>query len=427
MIADSCLKFGLYAIVVVLLGMGLLGPLDSDAAESDSNASGTRFGGPDAVDNLIEEDSSDKGVAIDKRLVQGWFDWKAGIQEDHGLSLGMDYSSFFVRASETGLSSEDAASGGMFRFFGSWDLLGRGSANAGGLVWKIENRHTYTSIAPADVEFDQGGIGINEPVFSDQGGRVTNLYWRQRLKGGSITLVGGFLDATDYLDVFALASPWTGFLNFAFMTGTTTAFLPNDATLGIVASGMLGESIYAIAGVTNAYSDPKVPFRGFDLVGEGEFFKSIEIGWTPSQDRIYFDNAHVTYWHVDASSLAGTPGGWGVNLQYVRYLNQNWMPFFRAGYADEGGSLMEQSISTGFGYQGTGSASLLGVAFNWGKPNESSFGSGLNDQYTCEVFYRFQLTQQLAITPDVQMLLDPPNNADHSSIWMVGLRARLAL
>jgi porin len=31
----------------------------------------------------------------------------------------------------------------------------------------------------------------------------------------------------------------------------------------------------------------------------------------------------------------------------------------------------------------------------------------LDDQYTAELFYRLQLTQNLAITPDVQLIIDP--------------------
>jgi len=38
-----------------------------------------------------------------------------------------------------------------------------------------------------------------------------------------------------------------------------------------------------------------------------------------------------------------------------------------------------------------------------------------------------QLTQNLAITPDVQLIINPALNPDESSIWVFGLRARLAL
>jgi porin len=52
--------------------------------------------------------------------------------------------------------------------------------------------------------------------------------------------------------------------------------------------------------------------------------------------------------------------------------------------------------------------------------------SGLDDQYTAELFYRLQLTQNLAITPDVQLIIDPALNPDEDNIWVFGLRRRMA-
>jgi porin len=50
----------------------------------------------------------------------------------------------------------------------------------------------------------------------------------------------------------------------------------------------------------------------------------------------------------------------------------------------------------------------------------------LDDQYTAELFYRLPLTQNLAITPDVQLIIDPALNLDENRIWVFGLWARLA-
>ena len=70
---------------------------------------------------------------------------------------------------------------------------------------------------------------------------------------------------------------------------------------------------------------------------------------------------------------------------------------------------------------------FFGFGFNWGEPNEDTFGSGLDDQYSTELFYRFQAAERLAFTGDVQWLKDPALNPDESSIWMFNLRARLVL
>jgi hypothetical protein len=46
---------------------------------------------------------------------------------------------------------------------------------------------------------------------------------------------------------------------------------------------------------------------------------------------------------------------------------------------------------------------------------------------TAEVFYRIQLSQSLAITPDIQLIIDPALNPDDDSIFVAGLRMRMAL
>ena len=103
-----------------------------------------------------------------------------------------------------------------------------------------------------------------------------------------------------------------------------------------------------------------------------------------------------------------------------------WMPFVRAGWADEGVALMEKSASAGIGFQPKPGGNLLGVGVNWGRPSEG-FGAQLDDQYAVEAFYRLQLSDELAVTPDVQLLLDPALNPQEDRIWVLGLRARLAL
>lgn len=392
------------------------------------NDSPPRFGSPDQVDNLIEADESTISKTIEQRLFEPYFEWKKTIQENYGLAFGIDYSLAYATASDSPSGAEDSSGSGIGRFFGSWEIVGRESGNTGAFVWKMEHRHRYTDIPVSDLGFNLGYAGLIEAPFSDQGFRWTNLYWRQSLNEKRITLLGGFLDATDYVDVYALASPWTGFLNFAFSTGTLTIPIPNDATLGAAGGAMLTDSIFLIGGLVDRNADPTDPSEGFDtFFNDNEYFKSIEIGWTPSQDRIYLDNAHFTFWHADERTDAGESDGWGFNISYSRYLAEKWMPFLRAGYANDGGSLMQKSVSAGLGYQPVPRGNLLGFGLNWGEPNEDTYGPGLRDQYTAEIFYRWQLAPQFAITPDLQWLKNPALNPDEDQIWVFGLRVRIAL
>jgi porin len=130
---------------------------------------------------------------------------------------------------------------------------------------------------------------------------------------------------------------------------------------------------------------------------------------------------------VDERDEAGTSDGWGLNFSAAWWFANAWMPFLRIAHTDDGGSLLENSVSVGVGYQPLTARDVLGLAFNWGEPNSDAFGSGLDDQYAIEAFWRVQILKHLAVTPSIQWLRDPALNPDENSIWLFGLRARFEL
>lgn len=395
----------LIAISILFLGMLPLRIVAQDAEPTTTPG----FGGPNAVESQIAEDAD------------AFIDWKTRMKDEFGLSISGDYTGVLLYANET--ASDSTGSGGIARIYGTWDLLDEG---VGALVWKFEHRHAYGDTSPFDFSLGQMGyVGLQEPPFNDSDFRTQNLYWRQRFNGGRSVLIAGVLDVTDYVDAFALASPWLHFMNFAFSTGSATIGLPNDGAVGLAYGTMLNDSLYMIAGITDTNGDPGDPFEGFDnFFSDNEYFKSVEIGWTSSHERIILDNTHITFWHKDRQDAAGVPDGWGFAFSYSRYLNENLMPFVRGGYADDGGSLLQKSVSAGFGYQLQNYPGLLGVGINWGEPNETTFAPGLSDQLALEVFYRFPLQDRIAITADTQLIKDPALNPAESTIWMFNVRAR---
>ena len=138
-------------------------------------------------------------------------------------------------------------------------------------------------------------------------------------------------------------------------------------------------------------------------------------------------NIHVTFWHADERQAAGVPDGWGLNASAAIFVQDRWLPFLRGGYAKDGGSLLETSVSTGLGYLTGPGAHVLGFGLNWGKPNESTFAPNLDDQFAIEAFARIQVANQVAITPDIQFIVNPALNPDASSLWLFGVRGRLNL
>ena len=212
---------------------------------------------------LLATDEVENQIALDRKvnplyeskLLKPIQDWKVGVAERTGFNWSLDYSALFMGVS--GSPGEDSASGGMVRFFGFWDLVNRGGPNKGSLNWKIENRHRYSDIPPSALGFASGYAGIFEPPFSNEGWRLTNLYWRQGLADGRLVLVGGWVDATDYLDIYGLVSPWLHFSNFAFGTGSATIPAPNQG-LGLAAGLWASDKVYVLGGFADSLAKRRI-------------------------------------------------------------------------------------------------------------------------------------------------------------------------
>ncbi len=379
-----------------------------------------QFGGPSSVGGQLAEDAT---VVPDFRwqglqdAFEPWYAFKERLNENRGLQFNIDESMFYQTATDS-LGEQEAASG-IVRFYGQWELYGRGSENPGLLVFKGENRHRMGSnIAPFDLGFEAGSILPTGTFFSEFGFGVTNLYWKQYACEGDVVFAVGTIDVTDFIDVYAMINPLTHFINLAFSTNPTIA-VPNQG-LGAAAGAMLTEHVYAQGGFADANGQPTV--AGFDtFFDDAEYFSYAEVGLTSSQDRLFVDNIHVTLWHTDARAAAGTPEGHGVAFTAQKFVNDRWLPFFRFGYADGDAALMQTTFSTGLGLQRE-NRDVLGVGFSWGSPADGA----LRDQFTSEAFYRIQLTQFLAITPDVQLIVDPALNPSEDVLAFFGFRLRAA-
>ena len=369
-----------------------------------SAQSSVGFGSAEQVNNRINQDRRDRELPLKDRLAED------------GIDIAVDYSALALEASDVFPDTDDSASGGMLRFYGSWQATETGS-----MIWKIEHRHSYTDTEPRFLGFNAGVAGLQAPPFSDQEGRLTNFYWKQRYNEGRATVVGGFLDVTDYLDVYAVASPWTGFVNFAFSTGNSTIALPGDAALGVAGASMLSDNLFVIAGLTDMESDPTDPFEGFDtFFNDNNYFKSIEFGWTSAQENIYVDNIHVTFWDADESEFMNQAEDQGINLSATKIYGP-WLPFVRISYADEGSLLgIDESYTAGFAYYGLGGeGNTLGAAINFADAGAD------DDQVTFEVFYLIKPVKFWEITPDIQVIENPASNPDEDQIIIYGLRTRL--
>jgi porin len=420
----------LFAGTLVCFMMGNVEPaLVEEVKPNENPSSSLQLGGPNSVGAQLKQDIQKKQAIIKYdlfgRALRPYFDFKRFLKEEYGLAIGFDYNAL-VQIATTSLG-ENVAAGGVVRFYGKWDLIGRDTGNTGSFVFKVENRHRLgTDISPVELGPEIGYAGLTTTTFSDNGWELTNLYWEQRLFNERFIIGGGVVDTTDYVNTYSMNNNWTDFNNQAFLSGPT---IPSPSQgLGAAAVALLTKNIYILGGFADTNGDPTDPWESVNtFFDQAEYFSNIELGWISSFESRFKDNIHITAWHADKRKEAGVSNGWGLDFSFNRRFADNWEPFLRAGYANDGGALWDKNISIGLGYYGKQDSNLFALGLSWSEPSEENFGTDLKDQYTIELFYRIQLLQNFAITPDVQFLVNPALNPDEGVIGVFGFRARLTL
>ncbi len=423
-----------YRFCVVMGVWALTSAQTAIAQDLNSEEQPRSFGGPDAPLNRIESDRVATDTPLKLNFLKPWYEWKDKLHKEHGLSFGLEYNTTYLRTSDNQPGTDKDAAGGIFRLSGVWEVFARGSAHPGNLNFLVERTDEFTDTGPSSfLGQSLGYAGISNLPYNDEGWRLNTLYWDQKFQDGKYEVVGGWIDTSDYVDVFPLVSPWTDFFNYAFSIGVGALDLASDPALGFAGAAWLTDDVYVIAGFADQNADGTDPLEGFDtFFNDKEYFKHIEIGWTgASQEAYYLNNVHLTLWQADERDEFGVQDGWGGVLSFNHTIGDKWLAFARTGWAEDGGSLLERSVSIGGGYTPGGMATLgsgsqLGFGVNWGRPNDALLGDGLDDQYAAEAYYRWQVADEIAITPSVQLLIDPALNPDDDTSWVFGIRARVA-
>jgi porin len=376
------------------------------------------FGGPSSTPVALKRADRIKDTAIPAEtwadlLSEKWYATKQRLNDEKGLAFGLHYNA--VSQWDRGELTSDQGTGGIFELAGSWTMTGQSTPDSGSLVFLLEHQHRFNAGNPAEDFGVPSGSLLPTAQFGDYGWNLANLYWNGKRRNGKLVFAAGIVNTGDYVDYFALNDPLTAYQNAAF-SGTPSIALPDPGLGAMLRVG--ADDLYVSAG----FADANATAGSFDYSGifdEGEYFTHLEFGWTPAYARRFVNNIHVSAWHVDKRDKAQVPEDWGVAFSLSTEVGESLQPFFRAGYSQGTAATLERSISTGVGIQ-RGDFNLLGLGLNWGQPP-----GDLADQYSAEVFYRFQLFPNFTLTPDLQLVIDPALDPDQERLLVFGLRVRV--
>ena len=407
----------------------------SESSTEDGTQSGfsdiAQFGGPESVGARLKENDAirESRYRFDglQNLLGPYFDWKRRVKEERGVAFGTSLYLLYQKASDSLPGQEDDALGHIFRYQGKWIVFQRDNGNSGQLAWRLESRSQIGNFqAPGSLGGATGirtlapGFAYNEKFELD----VPVLSWIQHFANGRAGYAVGRLAFDVYLDAFPFQTLSKGSLN------RSTIYNPTLPTTGLGALGgvvkgfvtdnfWLGAQFYDANAVNGEFSP--------DTVEEGEWIKAVEIGYTPSFAQRGTNRVQFTYWEKDARRVAGTPKGKGWAMSAASKLNDYLFPFVRYGHSDGGGGVAAEDAFSAGVEVAQDKGDIWTIALGWANPSSKTFGSGLDDETLIETSYKFQLSRNLSLTPNLQLVFNPAGNPGESSIWVFGLRVILTL
>jgi len=406
---------------------------DPDEGQYPLLLDGTLGGGGD----LKEDEAPHSGLFRFPTILDPWQGFKDDIRETTGITFGGSWGVLYQSYSDVPPGAQSDAVGQKFTLNLSRDMLRRGTPEALAFDLVIEDRGPLgTDNPPLQAGIAAGSIVPTAATWGDFDLGVTQAYIRQNLWGNKLQYTVGKIFAPNFIDAYPFFDDNRQFLNQSFSTSPTIASPLRGA--GAVATVYPTDGgLYVLGGVYSANSSD-TGWTVDEVFDTGELFYQLEVGWSalarsgvPIQARGPMDsnNIHLTGWYKDAQPDASNatlrPQARGLAFNANMTVGANLMWFVRAGLSE--GWVNDRAISVGFGWRPSEQYSdLFGLGLGWVRPNSEVLPEPFQrEQVNLEAFYRFHLTPNLAITPDLQYIRDPSLNPGVDSLWVAGLRARV--
>lgn len=425
-----------YIFTILLIGSNVLFAQeikDSNKHISDTTVvSGSKSGyheldvkgGARSVNAELKSDDEHKNTLINKNysdeLFGGLYGLKNKLFAKYRLAIGMDYMLLNQLASFS--YSDRQASSGIFRFFSSWKWNNSQNGNFGYFIFKLENRHNIGSgVTPRNLGYE-AGAALSTASFKDFGWGLTNFYWKQLIID-KYFFVAGIMDPGDWIDLYPLLNPFKNYLNEAFFNNPAMP-IPNQG-LGLAFSIDIVSGLYAAGGIHDANGQPQYfLFKNFEsFFTTSEYFFWAELGWNKSKSILEGQTIHLTYWYQDAREETGSEASRGLCFSASRKFGKRYTSFFRAAISEGNAALMHHLLIGGVQIE-MYSRDNLGLGVHWGGPVDRS----KPNQLGLEAYYSLQITQNLNITPDIQLTINPSFNEEKNVIGIYStFRIRYAL
>ncbi|NNK56618.1 MAG: hypothetical protein HKP44_04840 [Desulfofustis sp.] len=305
-----------------------------------------------------------------------------------------------------------AGTAGDITLAGRWLIAGEKFNNPFYLAFRLRDRRAYSEFAPSDIQSQTDLLWGTVDGFNNSGFQIPDLHFDQRLFEDKLSLRYGQFSIDSFVDKHAMRGATRYFLNQAFSSNPTVNFPSYGA--GFASDWKPNERWELTAGISNIQGvegDAQVDFS----LDSNALFGTIQAIYNFKGLDGKGSRVQLMGWGGDENNVDDYRGGRGYSATVEhegREENEIWV--LRAAHSYGDPTDTDMLLFIGHGKQIMGFDSL-GVGVGMGRSTETQIWQSVFESY-----YRWQVTKELVITPDLQLIFGSDPSTKESKVRVVG-------
>jgi porin len=341
--------------------------------------------------------------------------WREEMLQKIGLQATLNYDLLGQRLADG--EGNNGASSGELSLTVRWLLAGQKYNRPFYLSFRLRNRHAYTSISPAALGLSNGLFWKTVDGFTDAGFQVPSLYLRQELADGRLILRYGQYGIDNFFDNHGLRSAKRFFLNQMFSNNPSVAFPNYGAGFDVQ---WLDTSNWDLSfGGSNIQNTENTRMEkvSFSLDSSALFY-ALQGGYTFEAIGERDTRVQLMLWGNQQNSEVGIPSGKGASLTLEQEGTTATERYVARIAVSEGDAVtVDRLLMLGYGRE-IRKYDHYGIGLGMGRSSqESSRWQGV-----AEIYYRWQVTKELMVTPDLQLIIGRTADQDDNIQIVAGIR-----
>ncbi len=305
-----------------------------------------------------------------------------------------------------------AGTAGDLSLSGRWLIMGERFNKPIYLSFRVRDRRAYSEYAPSDIQGQTDLLWGTVDGFNDSGFQIPDLYLDQRLFDDRLSLRYGQFSIDSFVDKHSLRGAKRFFLNQAFSSNPTVNFPSYGA--GFATHWKPNDRWELTGGISNIQGiegDAQIDFS----LDSTALFGAIQAGYSFTGMDGKDARLQLMGWASDENDVDEYLGGRGYSATLEHEgREENEVYVFRIAQSYGDPTDTDMLLFAGHGKQIRGFDSF-GFGVGAGRSSATQIW-----QSVVETYYRWQVTKELVISPDLQIIFGSDNSTKESKVRVAG-------